>query len=112
MRWNYLIARAAGIAAVVSLVAMLSYEVLLPWNDTVAVPDVPLEKWMSMSRQEQEKFLLADSPRVKGLTGAEKYWYEVRAQPFSYVYRWFVWFLPCFVAIIVFGLMESRKRET
>jgi hypothetical protein len=91
---------------------MLSYEVLLPWNNSVAVPDMPVEQWMGMSPQEREKFLLQGSPRVKGLSGAEKYWYAMRAQPLLYPYRWLVWFLPCFATLIVFGVLESRKRET
>jgi hypothetical protein len=112
MNWRNLVARAAGVGAVVSLVAMLSYEVLIPWNEAVSVPDMPLEKWMGMSDQEREKFTFDASSRIKSLSGAEKYWYIVRARPFGYLYRWLVWFVPCFVAIVTFGLMELRKRET
>ena len=104
--------RAAAIGAAVSLVAMLSYEVVLPWNESVAVPDMPLEQWVAMSHQEREKFVYDDPPRVKSLSGAEKYWYIVRAQPFRYVYRWLAWFLPCFVAVVIAAVMERRKRET
>lgn len=104
--------RAAGVAAAVSLVAMLTYEVFLPWNDSIAVPDITHEQWMAMSFEEQEGFLRDRSTSVKSLRGAEKYLYAVHAQPFIYLYRWFVWFLPCFIAVIVAGLMERRKRET
>jgi len=77
-----------------------------------AVPDITHNEWMAMSFEEQERFLRDGSPSVNSLRGAEKYLYAVRAQPFIYLYRWFVWFLPCFIAVIVRGLIGLRKRET
>ena len=99
------------VGALVAFVAMLSVEVILPWNDIANVADAPHEKLAQLSHDELNEQVLKGTIALKAVTGLQKVYYILVHSPSYFAYQWAYFFVPCAVAAFIGILVAGRRQD-
>jgi len=101
---------ALGIGALVAFAAMVSTDFLLPWSNTINVPDLPLDQWQAMSDRERNDSIQSGVVGMKTIAGVEKVAYLLRATPWLFLLDWILFLVPSVVAAFLSGLLVNGRR--
>jgi hypothetical protein len=93
------------VGALVAFGAMLSVEVVLPWNEYANVVDAPREKLSQLSHGELNNQLLKGTIALKAVNGVQKVFYILSHSPMYFAYQWAYFFVPSVVAAFIGGLI-------
>jgi uncharacterized protein (UPF0297 family) len=75
-----------AIGALVAFVALLSVDVILPWDDYVNVIDGTREQISQLSRDEVNDHLLKGTLALVAVNGAKKVWYILSHDPLYFAW--------------------------
>src|SRR5689334_10956905 len=90
-----------AIGVLVAFVAMLSVEIILPWQQYANVPDVPRSQLAELSSDVLRDRLLKGTIALKAINGAEKVYYILSHDPFYFAYQWAYFLAPSVVAAFI-----------
>ena len=102
--------QALAVAALVAFVAMLSVDVILPWDHYVNVPDASRSELSQLSSDELQDRLLKGTIALKAVKGVEKVYYILSLEPSYFAYRWMYFLVPSVAAAFIGGLLANRAR--
>jgi len=99
-----------GVGAAVAFVAMVSVDVILPWNDYINVLDAPQSELSQLSENELHDRLLKGTIALEALNGMKKVYYILAHRPQYFAFQWMYFFIPSVVAAFLGGLL-GRSRH-
>ena len=92
---------AVAVALLVALASMLTVSIFLPWSQAVNVPNMTLEQWQELSEIQRNEFLQSHTLPLKGISGFEKFFYFLRANPMGYLHDFLYFAVPSVIAAVL-----------
>jgi hypothetical protein len=102
---------ALAVGLPLALVTTLLFRFGPIFSEPLLVPNMPLERYLALSPQEQDVFIQQASPEsFRPVVGLEKVYYLLRARPGLYLAYWLILAVPICGAI-VFGAWAARRQQ-
>ena len=92
---------AVVVALLVALASMFTVSVFLPWSHAVNVPNMTLEQWQALSEIQRNEFLQSHTLPLKGISGFEKFFYFLKANPMGYLHDFLYFAVPSVIAAVL-----------